>query len=70
MGPAPVISTSSPTRSNDNAVWVALPKGSKIAARSSAMPSGILKALKAGMARYSAKAPSRFTPTPTVLRQR
>ncbi len=30
IGPAPVISTSSPSRSNDSAVWTALPNGSKI----------------------------------------
>ena len=31
---------------------------------------GILNALNAGITRYSANAPSRFTPTPTVLRHR
>ena len=31
---------------------------------------GILKALNAGITRYSAKAPCRSTPTPTVLRHR
>ena len=70
IGPAPVISTSSPTRLKDSAVCVALPNGSKIAASSSGMSAGILKALKAGIARYSAKAPARLTPTPTVLRHR
>jgi len=30
MGPAPVISTSSPKTGNDRAVWTAFPKGSKI----------------------------------------
>src|SRR5688572_17702697 len=70
IGPAPVISTSSPTRLKLSAVWVALPNGSRMAASSSLMPSGILKALTAGMARYSANAPSRLTPTPTVLRHR
>ena len=70
IGPAPVISTSSPTRLNDSAVCVALPNGSKIAARSSEMSSGILNALNAGITRYSANAPSRLTPTPTVLRHR
>src|SRR5262249_52744513 len=70
IGPAPVMSTSSPTRLNDSAVCVALPKGSKIAAISSGMSSGILNALNAGITRYSANAPSRLTPTPTVLRQR
>ena len=70
IGPAPVISTSSPTRLNDSAVCVALPNGSKIDARSSEMSSGILNALNAGITRYSANAPSRLTPTPTVLRHR
>src|SRR5450755_4169280 len=70
IGPAPVIKTSSPTRLNDSAVCVALPKGSKIDARSSEISSGILNALKAGITRYSAKAPSRLTPTPTVFRHR
>ncbi len=70
IGPAPVMSTSSPTRLNDSAVCVALPNGSKIAAISSGMSSGILNALNAGITRYSANAPSRLTPTPTVLRQR
>ena len=45
IGPAPVIKTSSPTKSNDNAVCTALPKGSKIAAKSSEISSGNLKAL-------------------------
>src|SRR5437588_124111 len=70
IGPAPVMSTSSPTRLNDKAVCVALPKGSKIDARSSEISSGILNALKAGITRYSAKAPSRLTPTPIVFRHR
>ncbi len=70
IGPAPVISTSSPTRSKESAVWAALPRGSRNDAMSSEMLSGILNALAAGMTRYSAKAPERFTPTPTVLRQR
>ena len=33
MGPAPVIRTSSATRSRERAVWMALPRGAKIAAR-------------------------------------
>jgi hypothetical protein len=70
MGPAPVMSTSSPTRSKDSAVCTALPKGSKKAAISSLMPSGSLKTLNAGIATYSAKQPWRLTPRPTVLRQR
>src|SRR5690606_4217595 len=63
-------STSSPTTSKARAVWTALPSGSKIAAISSSMASGSLKALKAGIAMYSAKAPGRLTPTPWVLRHR
>ncbi len=70
IGPAPETSTSSPTRSNDSAVCTALPNGSKIDARSSEMLSGILNALNAGITRYSAKQPGRFTPTPVVLRHR
>ena len=70
MGPAPETSTSSPTKSKDNAVCTALPKGSKIAASSSGILSGILNALKAGITRYSAKQPGRFTPTPMVLRHK
>ena len=70
IGPAPVMSTSSPTRLNDSAVCVALPNGSKIDARSSEMSSGIRNALNAGITRNSANAPSRLTPTPTVLRHR
>jgi SP family arabinose:H+ symporter-like MFS transporter len=34
MGPAPVMSTSSPSTGNESAVWTALPKGSKMAATS------------------------------------
>ena len=70
MGPAPVISTSSPTMLKARAVCVALPKGSRMLAMSSVTASGSLKALLAGMARYSAKQPWRSTPTPTVLMHR
>ncbi len=70
IGPAPVMSTSSPTRSNESAVCAALPSGSRIAAISSGMVAGRRNALTAGMTRYSAKQPARFTPTPTVLRHR
>ncbi|EXF70690.1 hypothetical protein D030_1882 [Vibrio parahaemolyticus AQ3810] len=48
----------------------ALPNGSKIDARSSEISSGILNALNAGITKYSANAPSRFTPTPIVLRHK
>ncbi len=41
IGPAPVTRTSSPTRSKESAVWTALPNGSKIAAISSGISSGI-----------------------------
>ena len=70
MGPAPVISTSSPTTLNDSAVWVALPNGSRIEAMSSSMAAGSLNTFEAGSAMYSAKQPGRLTPTPTVLRHR
>jgi hypothetical protein len=70
IGPAPVMSTSSPTRSNESAVCAALPSGSMNAATSSGIESGSLNALIAGRTRYSANAPGTFTPTPTVLRQR
>ena len=48
----------------------ALPNGSKIAAKSSEISSGNLKALNAGITKYSANEPSRLTPTPTVLRHK
>ena len=70
MGPAPVMSTSSPTTLNASAVCVALPNGSRMEAISSSMASGSLKTLVAGMVRYSANAPARLTPTPEVLRHR
>ena len=59
IGPAPVTSTSSPTRSKLSAVCTALPKGSKIAATSSGMSSGIGTTLRSGMQRYSANDPGR-----------
>ena len=46
MGPAPVISTSSPTRSNWSAVWVALPRGSKQERTSSGMAGSTGTALR------------------------
>ena len=70
IGPAPVINTSSPTKSKLRAVCTALPNGSKIDASSSLILSGILNALNAGITKYSAKAPERFTPTPSVLRHK
>ena len=70
MGPAPVMSTSSPTMSKERAVCAALPYGSKMAAMSLEMPSRSRNRLVAGRARYSANDPGRFTPTPTVLGHR
>ena len=70
IGPAPVISTSSPTRLKARAVWVALPNGSRMEAISSSIADGSLNTLVAGSVRYSANAPGRFTPTPRVLRHR
>src|SRR6056297_2438689 len=70
IGPAPVTSTSSPTRSKLSAVCTALPNGSKIAAISSGMSSGMGTTFISGMHTYSAKEPGRFTPTPLVLRHR
>jgi hypothetical protein len=66
MGPAPVMSTSSPTTSNWRAVWVALPSGSKHERTSSGIDGSTGTAFVAGMQRNSAKAPSRLTPTPLV----
>ena len=59
IGPAPVMRTSSPTKSNDKAVWPALPRGSKMAATSSGMSSGIGTTFSIGKDRSSAKAPGR-----------
>ena len=42
IGPAPVISTSSPSTGKLSAVWTALPKGSKMAATSRSMPGVML----------------------------
>ena len=70
MGPAPVMSTSSPTRSHCSAVCVALPSGSKQARTSSGIPGSTWTALLAGRHKNSAKAPSRLTPTPFVFLQR
>ena len=66
MGPAPVTSTSSPTRSNCRVVCVALPRGSKQDRTSSGIAGSTGTAFDAGMQRYSAKAPGLFTPTPFV----
>src|SRR5204862_5131568 len=62
IGPAPVISTSSPITSNSSAQCAALPYGSKKAASSDGIWSGIGHRLLAGITMYSAKAPLTLTP--------
>ncbi len=49
MGPAPVITTSSPAIGKDKAVWVALPNGSNRAPSSGSMSSGCTHTLLAGI---------------------
>jgi hypothetical protein len=49
IGPAPVMSTSSPTQSKRSAVWVALPSGSRIAATSSVTCDGTTNTFSAGI---------------------
>src|SRR3569833_1502666 len=68
MGPAPVMSTSSPTTSNDSAQCTALPKGSSIEAMSEEMSSCTGQRFVAGITRYSAQAPTRSNTSlaPTV----
>ena len=70
IGPAPVTSTSSPTRSKDSAVCTALPSGSRIAADLVGDVVRDRHDIVRGIATYSAKAPGRLTPMPFVLRQR
>ncbi len=70
IGPAPVISTSSPSTGKCSAVCTALPKGSKIDWTSRGMAGSWTQTLVIGSARYSAKAPGRFTPMPLVSLQR
>ena len=70
MGPAPVMSTSSPTRSKERAVWVALPKGSRNAATRRRCHPAAGRRSRREWRGIRAKQPGRFTPTPTVLRQR
>ena len=53
IGPAPVMSTSSPTTLNASAVCVALPNGSRMEAISSSMAGESLNTLLAGSVRYS-----------------
>ena len=68
IGPAPVISTSSPSTGKDSAVWTALPNGSKIAAMSSSMPAACCQTFVIGSATYCANAPGWLTPTPRGVR--
>ena len=70
IGPAPVISTSSPSTGNWSAVWTAFPNGSKIAATSASMPSAWCQMFVIGSAISSANAPGRLTPTPLVCAHR
>jgi len=51
-------------------MWTALPSGSKIAAISCGTPLLWIQMLDIGRTTYSAKAPSRLTPTPSVWAQR
>src|SRR5580692_5333574 len=66
IGPAPVISTSSPSTSYDRAVCTALPNGSKIDCTSRGIDGSCTQTLVIGSDRYSANAPGRLTPTPCV----
>ena len=69
IGPAPVISTSSPSTGNDSAVCTALPKGSKMAATSQVdVRDRGCQMLVIGRTMYSANAPGRLTPTPERVR--
>src|SRR5664280_549415 len=70
MGPAPEMSTSSPSTGNASAVWTAFPNGSKIAATSSSIPRQWCQTFVIGRTTSSAKAPSRPTPRPIVWAQR
>src|SRR5699024_4705678 len=71
IGPAPVISTSSPTTSYFSAVCTALPSGSNTAPRSGLISSSppscsCTHTFWCGSVTYSAKAPSRWTPMERV----
>ena len=66
IGPAPVINTSSPTKSKDNVACTAFPNGSKILPTSLLTDSGNATTFEAGIIRYSANAPSLSTPKFTV----
>ena len=64
IGPAPVISKSSPTIPKQFIEWTAFPKGSKNEAISELVLSGIGQIFDSGITRYSAKAPFLWTPIP------
>ena len=66
IGPHPVTSTSSPTSGKRRAVCTALPSGSKIAPSSGVTSAWWTHTFVAGSERYSAKAPSRCSPSPIV----
>ena len=70
IGPAPVISTSSPSTGNASAVCTALPNGSKMAAISGSMPGQWCQMFVMGSAISSANAPGRLTPMPCVWAHR
>ena len=70
IGPAPVIRTSSPSTGNASAVCTALPNGSKIDATSRSMSGSWCQTLVIGSAMYSANAPVRLTPIPSVCAHR
>ena len=55
IGPAPVISTSSPTRSNESAVCTALPNGSKQESTSSGIDGSACQQFSCGIATNSAQ---------------
>ena len=61
IGPQPSTSTVLPGTSDSSTVWTALPIGSMMAPTSVGIPSSRIT-FEAGMAMYSANAPSRSTP--------
>ncbi len=67
IGPAPVMSTSSPSTGKLSAECTALPNGSKMAATSGSVPGGWRHTLVAGTATRSAYPPSRSMPMLTVF---
>ena len=70
IGPAPVISTSSPRTLNFRAVWTAFPRGSKQLRTSRGMFGLHFQIFPLGTLMYSAKAPGLLTPMPLVSLQR